>query len=449
MKNSAPSIARILTFVVLTMLLSGFSIWLGNYWLLAGNLVLFDWILTHKIRWQFWHRRNSKGKLTLFSEWVDAILFSFLAAWLIRTFLVEAFTIPTASMYRTLQAGDYVFVSKLHYGPRTPVTPVAVPFVQHTMPFTESTPSFFARWQLPYKRLKGITKIQRNDVVVFNYPEGDTVSSIYQSEVSYYQLCKNYGRDQVINDPVRFGNIVYRPLDRRETFVKRCVALPGDTLGIIHGTVYINGIEQPENSGVCKQHIINTSEPLTPSDDFGPDGPPAPDYMSQSGNFINLPLTRAQAAALATNPKVKAIKPYENAVFSYATPEVFPFSPCCRWTEDNYGPIVIPSRGDTIWLSPENIAIYARLITAFEGHSLTLSGNQITIDGIATDYFVPALDYYFMMGDNRHNSSDSRYWGFVPEDHLVGKAVLIWFSKDTHRSFPENIRWNRLFKRVQ
>lgn len=449
MKNTPPSLSRIVLFVLLALAFSGFCLWLGRYWLLLFNLILFDWIVTRRVRWQFWHRYNSKGRLSLVSEWIDAMVFAFLAAWLIRTFLLEAFTIPTASMYRTLYAGDFVFVSKLHYGPRTPITPVAMPFAQHTLPFTESTPSYSTAWQLPYRRLKGFSQIKRNDVIVFNYPEGDTVASLYQSDVSYYQLCKNYGRQQVRNDPARFGEIVYRPLDRRETFVKRCIALPGDTLQIIHGTVYVNGVQLPETSGVTYQHIINTSSPLLHTDDFGTDGSPEAEYMNQAGNFVNLPLTQLQAVAIGKCDKVKAIRRYENAVFSYATPEVFPFSPCCRWTEDNYGPLVIPSRGDTIWLTPENLAISARIITAFEGHTLAVNGSQILIDGTQTDYYIPKLNYYFTLGDNRHNSSDSRYWGFVPEDHVVGKAVLIWLSKDNNRPFPGNIRWNRMMRRIE
>ena len=387
-------------------------------------------------------------KKTWAREWVDAIIFAVIAATIIRTFLIEAYTIPTPSMEKSLMVGDFLFVSKMSYGPRVPMTPISFPFVHHTLPLTSETKSYVEWVSLPYYRFPGLGKIQRNDAMVFNYPDGDTLWVRYQSNRSYYSLVREYGRSTVMNNPGKFGRIITRPVDKRENYIKRCVALAGDTLQIINRQVYING-EAAENPPLMQyQYLVRTAGgPLNPrlleqldiTDDIWPVG----------NNEFVITLTDESAE---TMKRIKGIDTIVKLMDDPGKwdPEIFPHHPDFPWNRDNFGPVVIPEKGRTIELTMENLALYTRVIRNYEMNELDLRGGKIFINGQEADTYTFQMDYYWLMGDNRHNSADSRYWGFVPEDHVVGKAVFVWLSLDKNKSLMNGkIRWNKLFRIVK
>ncbi len=388
-----------------------------------------------------------KRKKSFVREWVDAIIFAVIAATIIRTFLLEAYTIPTSSMEKSLLVGDYLFVSKISYGPRLPMTPLSFPFVHHTLPLTKDKNSYVDWVRFPYFRFPGFGSIERNDAVVFNYPSGDTLSLKFQSNVSYYDLVRRYGRKRVMNDKINFGEITTRPVDKRENYIKRCIGLPGDTLQIVNQQVYINGV--PNKNPGQKQYSYriktngtqiseNTLERLGVTDD----------QKIFSPSEYELILTEENAEKIKNYSFVKGVKKVIYPIGEWK-PEVFPHDSLYKWNVDNFGPLYIPKAGDTLHLNTKNIALYKRLIHAYEGNDVKIKKDRIFINGEQTDHYVVEINYYWMMGDNRHNSMDSRFWGFVPENHIVGKAVFIWLSLDPDKSlFRGKIRWSRLFNLV-
>ncbi len=438
-------------------------IWLDSYFWLLGLPVLFDIYVTKRVHWAFWKKRGVK-KQTKLVEWVDALIFAVVAATLIRTFLIEAYTIPTSSMEKSLMVGDYLFVSKYHYGPRKPMTPISFPFAHHTLPLTTKTKSYVEWIKWKYDRMPGLQNIHRFDPVVFNFPEGDTVVVEHQNQ-SYYQIVRSEGRAMQMEDLQRgitrsvefYENrarqllsknytIHVRPVDKRENYIKRCVGLPGDTLKIENGILSVNGQKQPDIEGLQYKYIIFTN------------GQQINRRILQSLNISNedlessfigprqliLPLTTEKVAEIKKLPIVDSVVRVINE--NDGSHYIFPHHENFKWNEDNFGPIVIPAKGKTIALTMETLPLYRRLITLYEGHSLTVDGQNILIDGQPADSYTFDMDYYWMMGDSRHNSQDSRFWGFVPEDHIVGKAVFLWFSLDKDKSFISKIRWNRVFK---
>ncbi|MCK4664843.1 MAG: signal peptidase I [Bacteroidales bacterium] len=416
--------------------------WIGNYWLLIGIAVIFDIYITKKVHWAFWKKKGVK-KQTKLVEWVDALIFAIIAATLIRMFFIEAYTIPTSSMEKSLLVGDYLFVSKVSYGPRIPNTPIAFPFAHHTMPLTKTTKAYLEWVKWPYKRLAGFGEVKRNDCVVFNFPEGDTVVLQHQ-ERSYYQMCRNYGRENLWNQ----FDISVRPVDKKENYIKRCVAIPGDTLQIIHGQLYINNAKQKYFQGVQYRYIIETNgtrinpKILKKMDVSLEDQDRA--YISNT-QYI-LPLTNENADKIGKFANVISITKLENE--KDASNYIFPHDTVYPWNEDNFGQIIIPKKGVTINLDINNLPLYRRLIGLYEHNELKVVDNKIFINGEETDKYTFKMDYYWLMGDNRHSSQDARFWGFVPEDHVVGKAVFIWLSLDKDKKFLGKIRWNRLFRTI-
>jgi len=400
-------------------------------------------------------------------EWADAIAFAVIAATLIRMFYIEAFTIPTSSMEKSMLVGDFLFVSKVAYGPRFPMTPVTFPFTHHSfpewVPIVGGNKSYSEVIEFDYHRLPGFGEVERNDAVVFNFPEGDTVC-LGQPAMSYYQLCRDFGRKQVLsnslvdqrtNMPV-FGDITVRPLDKKENYVKRCVALPGDKLEIKDGVLYINDNYAFFPNGLQYKYEIYTdgtalSESFFQNLDITDktDG-----NLLQGSNqyYYVAALTQEKAKILEENPAITSIKRMIQPKKYYTEQTgfpIFPNNPKYDWTVDNYGPLVIPKAGVTVDLNLDNLPLYKRIIDVYEDNLLKVDGNDIYINGEKSTSYTFKQNYYWMMGDNRHNSQDSRFWGFVPEDHIVGKPVFIWLSLDYNKKkLFEKIRWGRLFSLV-
>ncbi len=385
-------------------------------------------------------RVRSAGK-----EWGDAIIFAVIAATIIRGFFLEAFTIPTPSMERSLLVGDYLFVSKMSYGSRIPQTPIAFPFAHHTLPFTESTPSFLEWYTLPYMRLPGLDTVERNDVVVFNFPAGDTVATKKQAK-SYYQLVRQYGRKRVHQKEETFGDVISRPVDKRDNYIKRCVAIPGDTVQVIDDRLHVNGrpAERPEKAQWT--YLVDVKqrfqkEHLLDEFDLSPQGIR---YDSRIRQY-RIAMTRDSKKALSEHPNVRRIRKRPEMDPSRRHNVIFPHDPDRSWGQKNFGPLWIPKKGVTVQLDLENLPLYERIIDTYEGHDLEVKDGKIFIDGQVRDSYTFEMDYYWMMGDNRHSSLDSRYWGFVPEDHVVGEALFIWFSKGQYKG----IRWNRILSDIE
>ena len=380
-------------------------------------------------------------------EWTDAIIFAVVAATIIRTFLIEAYTIPTSSMEKSLLVGDYLFVSKIAYGPKVPNTPLSFPFVHHTLPLTKSTNSYLDWIEFPYWRIPGLGTVHRNDAVVFNYPDGDTVSTRFQSNISYYQLVKQYGRKRVWSDKKNFGDIVYRPVDKRENYIKRCIGMPGDSLQIIDRKVFINGKENHDPGKKEFEYKVYTDgqaiNPIVLDRLNVTEG----GRSNISGRFVYM-LSDEARDALKKLPIVKNIEVF-NVPAGLRDPDIFPQDTAYKWNRDNYGPIYIPKKGVTIALNMKVLPLYKRVIRVYEANDLIVKDGKIYINGKQADHYTFKMNYYWMMGDNRHNSADSRYWGFVPENHIEGKAVFVWMSLDPNKSLLDGkIRWNRLFSFV-
>ena len=384
-------------------------------------------------------------KKTPVREWLDAIVWAVVAALIIRTFLFEAYTIPSSSMEKSLLVGDYLVVSKIGYGPRVPNTPLAFPFVHHTLPWSKTAKSYIEKPQLPYKRLPGTTEIKRNDPIVFNFPAGDTVSEVYQSNVTFYQLVRYFGRDKVMNDKKQFGNIISRPVDKRENYVKRLIGMPGDTLQIIDGIVYINGEIGEQPNEMQHNYIVKIS-----SNGINPkilekynitEG-----YRTAYADELIFNMTADIAEEFRKLPFVKSVERRIAPAGTEVSEDIFPNDTTYfKWNADNFGPIVIPQEGKTVKINTENIALYDRVIRAYELNDMKVKDGKIFINGEETDEYTFKMDYYWMMGDNRHNSQDSRFWGYVPVDHIVGKPVFVWLSIDKNTG---KIRYNKTFRFV-
>lgn len=420
-------------------------IWLGNYWWLFGLAVIFDLFITKKVKWLFWKKEYKEGeKHNAALEWIDAIIFALIVVTFINIFFFQAFKIPSSSMESTLYTGDHLFVSKLSYGPKMPQTPLTIPFTHNVIGGRESYSTLI---QNDYRRLKGFRDLRRNDCVVFNFPNGDTVLKNYPSD-DYYMLCRIFGKENTIR---RYGPIVVRPKDKKDHYVKRCVAVAGDTLRISDGVLYVNGTEAEVFPGVQSSYSVVTDGTQINSLHLDRLGLNVAEFRFDPllPGYPAMPLTEDMLAKVKGLANVVSVElNLENRPTADSHLTIFPFSEEYPWSRDEFGPLWVPSKGATVSLNLHNLPLYERIITSYEGNELRVEDGEILINGEAATSYTFAQDYYFMMGDNRHNSLDSRYWGFVPEDHIVGRPALIWLSVDGNKKFPANIRWRRFFKFV-
>lgn len=356
---------------------------------------------------------------------LGSLSFAIVVATLVHTYFIQPFTIPTSSLEKSLLVGDFLFVSKFHYGARTPMTPIAAPMVHDTLPFVK-VKSYTAKPQLPYFRFPALQKIERNDIVVFNWP-ADTLFHMYKAADKRYD----------------------KPIDKKTNYVKRCTAIPGDKIEIKNGVVYINGKESilPERAkpqysykvawdGKTQVNLDYIKEELHITDAFG-------QIANDTLLFSALPLESVERIK-----NIPGITKVERIIHKGTDTSIFPGTK--NWNVDNLGPIYIPQAGKTVELNAETLPFYKKVIGEYEGKDLKVTGNEIRIDGKVATSYTFEQDYYWMMGDNRHNSLDSRYWGFVPADHIVGKPIFIWMSIDGINDGLKNwsIRWDRLFTTV-
>lgn len=435
--------------------------WSSLLWLLLLPLIA-DIFVTKYIPYTWWKRyrpltsaEQAEGKTnpkankvlyTIFS-WIDAIVFAFVAVYFINLYIFQNYQIPSASLEKSLRIGDFLCVSKMSYGARVPETPLSFPLVQHTFPaWLGGTKSYIEKPHWDYRRLPGFGTAQKGDIVVFNFPTGDTVCTKLENP-DYYTICyelgrqyayqnqavglsaedyKAIGRKLVASDKRQFGDLRVRPVDRRENYVKRCVGTPGDTLQIIDNQVYVNGEILPDHEGVQYNYYVQTDGSALSSKYLDGIGISKADRHALGGGLYIFPLTKAMKAELEKNTHIDTIMVQPEIEGG----EVYPLG-YTDWTRDNYGPIYLPKKGDKLLITEENYPIYRRVAEAYEFQPMKI-GEEYTF----------LMDYYWMMGDNRHNSADSRYWGFVPEDHIVGKPLFIWLSIDKENG---GIRWERLF----
>ncbi len=390
------------------------------------------------MRLAFWKKKDEvKKKKPVWREWLDAALFAIIAATLIRTFFIEAYTIPTGSMEGSLLVNDFLFVSKISYGPRIPMTPLAVPLVHNTMPITGGK-SYSESVKWGYHRWWGFGHVERYDVVVFNFPEGDTIMK-EEPEQDYYIQCRVMGREAVHSA----YTVESRPVDKTDNYIKRCVAIPGDKLELKSGILYINDKPSPVFARSKTEYLLRTDGNLLSQDALEENNV---EVRGNNGQVYDVLIENTMLPAVQKIPHVVSLQPAvmpAGAVGSIGE-WTFPQDTAhFKWNVDNFGPLTIPQKGTTVQLTPENIALYRRLIGVYEGNKFEERNGQVFINGTQTNSYTFKMDYFWMMGDNRHNSLDSRYWGFVPEDHIVGKAWFVWLSYG--KEGLKDMRWRRLF----
>ena len=461
-------------FAVVLALYLLFLVWVESWLGLIVVPFIFDVYITKKIHWQWW--KDEEGPVRFIMSWVDALVFALVAVYFINLFFFQNYVIPSSSLEKSLLTGDYLFVSKVSYGPRIPQTPLTMPLTQHTMPLV-NVKSYIEWPHWDYRRVKGLGNVKLNDIVVFNYPAGDTLCNEERYQANdYYQMVYSIGdqileqngqqqdvrvlnplqqrryfekvyaagRNYILNMPGEYGDIISRPTDRRENYVKRCVGLPGQTLQIKNRIVYLDGKanKEPDNVQYTYKMKLKGEFPVELADELGITNEDLLMY-NQSGV---IPLTKKACLALKANKNlVESISINADAIYG----DLYPLNAYTGWTRDNYGPVWIPKKGKSIQLNLKNLPIYERCIKVYEGNDLKVdSQGNIFINGKLAKSYTFKLDYYWMMGDNRHNSADSRYWGFVPEDHIVGKPIFIWWSHSPDHPGFSGIRWNRLFNFV-
>lgn len=450
---------RWLRFALVSIIFLAWVAWLGSWWVAIFLILLFDIYITGYIPLTWWKESKNKIVRSVMS-WVDAIVYALVLVYFVFSFVGQNYQIPSSSLEKSLLVGDYLWVNKMAYGPRVPMTPIHFPLVQNTFPII-NTKSYTDWPQWEYKRLKGLGNVQRGDIVVFNFPAGDTVTTKVTNP-DYYTLVEMLGRNAVVGNKEQFGDVIYRPVDRRENYVKRCVGLPGERFKIVDGVIYNNGVEMKQPENVQFNYFFQTTGNYLTEQDWERLGISVDDRNLIDIRPADIPNLRALGFKINENNSippiyqspltpamVKMLESDSNIATLMKVPvtemvPMFPSEASEGWTRADYGEIWIPKKGETIDLTPRTWAMYNRCIRNYEGHhDAFIKDGKVYIDGKEAKTYTFDMDYYFMMGDNRDNSADSRYWGFVPEDHIVGKPwrVLVSFDKD-----KGGIRWNRIFK---
>lgn len=447
---------RWIRFAVVSLLLCGFVVWIGNPWIALVWLLLLDIYITGYIPWTWWKSR--KGPVRTVMAWLDAIIYALVLVYIIFAFIGQNYKIPSSSLEKSLLVGDYLWVSKVIYGPRVPQTPLHFPLAQNVMPVVGGK-SYIEKPQLAYHRLPGIRSVERGDIVVFNYPQGDTVLTSAPNE-DYYMICAQLRKNGVENPsafiaqhPERFGKIITHPVDRRENYVKRCIGLPGEWLEIRNDSIFINDRHVETAKNVQFNYIIPVKGKIADEkwqsigvrrEDAG--GMPI-EVEFVPFKFYDVPLTAEAKAIVEKWEEVDGalIRESESGFFDMGG--VWPQHDSYGWTRPNFSKFWIPKRGTTLKLTLNNLPIYRRCVETYERNSVEVKDGKILINGIDNPYYTFKYDYYWMEGDNRDRSLDSRYWGFVPEDHIVGSPMLILTSIDEERPMLDlnKIRWNRTF----
>ncbi len=422
-----------------------FIIWSGSWLMLLGLPIIYDVYISKWYYRLFWGKyvelKATKPYVKSIGGWVEAIIFAVVVASVIRTYFVEMYVIPSPSMEKTLLVGDYLGVSKVAYGPKMANTPIAIPLVHNVNPINKKKRSYVEWIKRPYHRLCGLDTIKHNDVVVFNYPEGDTVL-VASPQENYYWLVKQHGREAVLS----FSDIMVHPVDKRDNYIKRAVGLPGNTLEVRNGDVYIDGVKSTfVIEGKQTPYAIRHTEKSMTAKKMASLGIEEGDILAIKPHITELLVTAEQLEKIkSSNGIIEAISLIKPEGF--ADEAIFPRdSDKFGWSEDNFGPLWIPRKGSTLKLTEDNLPLYKRAITAYEGNTLEVKAGDIFINGVKSDSYTFKMNYFFMMGDNRANSYDSRFFGFVPEDHIVGRASFIWFSKAPGGS----IRFNRIFSGIK
>ncbi|MBL7935455.1 MAG: signal peptidase I [Bacteroidia bacterium] len=394
-----------------------------------------------------------KSESSFIKNWADPIIFAVVAASIIRGFFFEAFTIPTSSLEKSLMVGDFLFVNKVCYGAKVPQTPMAFPFAHHTLPFTTGTQSYLEWIKLPYMRLPGYSKPKNGEIIVFNYPDGDTVTIGTQQFTSYYEMVRQYGY-QNMNNPnftielggmvIKNGKKVGRPVDKREHYVKRCVGIAGDKIEIKDGEIYINDTKQemPEHA----QHFYDVTvlnkqlqidEDFLDKHDIYVTEAYVKGYLGEDTTVYSFNMPADVAEQIKNTPYVVNVKKRIDPKGLYSE-SIFPHNPRYPWNNDNFGPFTLPKEGMTVAIDTGNICLYEKMLSTYDDgiHAITKSGAQVLYDGKPITSYTFKQGYYWMMGDNRHNSADSRSWGVVPFDHIVGRPVFVWFSMKDPKNNP-------------
>ncbi len=429
-------------------------VWTGNLWMLLGMPVIYDIYISKWFSRTVWHPfkqwiRSNKtyGKPV---QWIVDIIYCVAVVTVLRYFVFAMFVIPTPSMEKSLLVGDYLFVNKLAYGPAVPNTPIAFPLVHNTMPLSKTRKSYieWPRWK--YHRLKGFGNVEMGDAVVFNFPAGDTVL-LEMTNITYYDVVREYQKEYGDEAYIRLNQdftVISRPVDKRDNYVKRCVGVPGDTVEIVQSQLIVNGAVFDAGQGQQFNYFVYTNGEQISAQRFDEMGISYDDlkgaYNADNKYYI-LPLTRENVERIEALGNVTSVV----QAINNNPANVFPNDAQYNWTPDDFGPLWVPKKGATVQLTVENLPLYRDIIDKYEGHTLEERDGKIIINGSEATSYTFAMDYYFMMGDNRHNSADSRFWGFVPEDHIVGKASLIWFSVNRDKGLPSGIRWKRIMRKVR